>query len=435
MVKTKNKPGKACCCSDCAVRPGLSDDARECCYCVSDQLCVHIEIDSDTVPAPCDASCACSGDDCDCFDEWGSLTWDDVNCWWDGDVTCGSTTIDFRVQIKKISGVCKVCVTSTCLDMGGSGSDCFALNTCGDYNDGCLTSGDGFTLSFTGDLSSGCGNNDCSDATITITAQNIINPQPVSEMCPDCDCVCECVCLTYTEDGCSEVQKACWDGSKFQATFNDDCSWSSQVATITLVKEDGCCNWNLATSRGTVAIARQSAGCPRPDITWNLTSPTATLTMECTECGDECPVQPSCCTPDPVPTVIYARVCNGQGCGVDCITLNLVSFTSTNWTWQGEGTIQCSEIPKPECEEFGVMIEVECIDSGEGGTIWDINIYCPADGYGAPVDGGPTVSSVCDPLCLVSKTFSFSDGGICSDYSCIDGNTGYDVCVSEEPCP
>ena len=99
------------------------------------------------------------------------------------------------------------------------------------------------------------------------------------------------------------------------------------------------------------------------------------------------------------------------------------------------GTIQCSEIPKPECEEFDVMIEVECIDSGEGGTIWDINIYCPANGYGAPVDGGPTVSSVCDPLCLVSKTFDFSDGGICSDYSCIDGNTGYDVCVSEEPCP
>ena len=430
MVKTKNKPGKACCCSDCAVRPGLSDDARECCYCVSDQLCVHIEIDSDTVPAPCDASFAFSGDDCDCFDEWGSLTWDDVNCWWDGDVTCGSTTIDFRVQIKKISGVCKVCVTSTCLDMGGSGSDCFALNTCGDYNDGGLTSGDGFTLSFTGDLSSGCGNNDCSDATITITAQNIINPQPVSEMCPDCDCVCECVCLTYTADGCSEVQKACWDGSKFQATFNGDCSWSSQVATITLVKEDGCCNWNLATSRGTVAIARQSTGCPRPDITWNLTSPTATLTMECTECGDDCPVQPACCLPaETIPLVIYARICEGT-CDLVCAPLTLVSVTSTNILWKGPATIECTQQPDG-CDDYDIEIEVECIDSGKDGTIWDVNIHCDGS-LAIQASGG---SSNCDPLCL-TRHFGLGPGtSPCSTYACDSASAGYDVCISEEPCP
>lgn len=421
MVSSKNRPCIDCCCSDCGARPP-KDVREECCYCLCDELCVTITAQEVTGTGS-DTDCTCRG--CSCWKAYGVLTWSSATCTYTGTVSCGLVSIPITATPVVCDAGCFLCIDSACLNVNGDCSGtgtgtsdyCFALS-CGNYKKkGCSQTG-GPIISFQADIS-GCGDLNCTNATVDISCTSFVpatvetgtgTGSPVTT-CKDCNCICECLCITYEENGCSILRKACWSGHGWTVTFNDNgCAWATQTATIEFVRmSDGCCGLNLTTTRGTVLNPEQAVSCPRPTNSWTIQdahtgtgSPDATLTIECAVC-DQCSQHLGCCDTedDEIPQRIYAKVCDGLACDDTCIPLDLWYITDTTTAWRGTGTWLCENADYPygpQCYESTVDIEFVCVDTGTTGA-QDLLIYCNGS-LQYEFDVLDEVEQSCQPICF-----------------------------------
>ena len=430
MVRIKNSGCRKCCCNDCGIQP--KGDAKLCCYCHCDELCVTVSIvPVGPDPIPCDVDCICQLLPlCECVESRGILSWDADECYFSGAIRCGTSLIDLQVQIKRYSGVCYVCVDSSCLGLSGEegGNGCFPLAECGEYGDDCEAK-ETTLLDFTIDIS-GCGDVDCGDARIVIKCQNVINPQPNppdTKICKDCDCVCECICITYTEGGCTEAKLACYDDEKHQwvATFDGDCPFALQTITIQLIADSaGCCRWKLTSTRGSVDGFDPPTFCPRPNEIWTLNDIGATVEIACSTC-DVCELDAVCCNFD-LPETLYARICSD--CDVDwCLELTFQGATASSASWKSNDFIfLCKDALDFACKEITMAIEFVCL---ENGTLWQIVLWC--QDVAVQIEE-PDI--LCEPFCA-SHTHVLLDSQPAScGYKGVECISVYEICISERKC-
>ncbi len=400
------RPG--CCCSVCGKK--LADPNSLCCGCVCDALCVTI-IGGGVVECPPSAGTG-SGETCGCTEVTAKVDWVDADCAWVGTVVCGTLAIDLKFEVLQLDGDCYFCLTSDCLGLSqfrtgtGTGDECQVITPgcgqdkfCGEFTrDGDQRQGsdpDAPLGEWRFDASD-CGDLMCTSVIIEAICAERINPagRGTDRICTNCDCVCNCVCLTYEEDAClSQTERVCY---VYEGTGTDSDSWThtftcpdgDQTVTITLERgSDGCCEWHLETSRGTVEDASTGTGadasnkksnCPTTAHTWTLTDTTGTggsgsVTISCAECI-ECLID-TCCCADPLPQTLTATVYNVNECPcVDGtqISLSLVEITEgvggTGAAWQGDGAF---------CDLCSFRIIVRC--SPDATCVWTLE-WCDGGG-------------------------------------------------------
>ncbi len=418
--------GTDCCCSKCGVR----SDGSGCCLCACKELCV-------TVAGPANA-CEQVGV-CDCHGAQIVAVWDAALCAWTADVICGDLSIDLQFSLKQSNGSCSVCLTSTCLNLTDV---CQSFPTdpdgCGNHLRDCdQATGDGFPIEWTVDAS-GCGDVNCTSVTISISCTTYINPagEGAASICKDCDCVCRCLCITLNEPSCDDCTVlACWNGSGWVATFTEatccpGLGLADQTVTITIEADaDGCCQWRLAVSLGTIngsAVAKTT--CPDAGPSWTVDVPDTThvITIACATC-DNCGLQRNCC-PNPIPETLTATIVDDGGCEcMDGLSTTLVhDATEDNWI----GTITV-----PRCTgDFEIDLTLEC-----GAIIPSGNCRCfSLDTVEADCDSGrlnisPDSGCSCDPLSLTFGVYSSDCGGECAESGpgCSDVACTYKIKITE----
>ncbi|KKN40962.1 hypothetical protein LCGC14_0727940 [marine sediment metagenome] len=343
-----------CCCSACGKK--LADPNSLCCSCVCDKLCVTIS-GGGVVECPPTTGTG-SGETCGCTEVTVAVDWDDTQCAWVGIVACGSLSIDLKFEVLNLEGDCYFCLTSDCLGLiqlgtgTGTGDECQLITPgcgqdkfCGEFTkDGDQRTGwdpDVLLGNWTADASD-CGDLVCTSVEIRAICADRTNPagRGTTRVCTDCDCVCNCVCLTYEEDACDpQTVKVCWRGETgtgsdgpWEHTFTG-CPDGDQTVTITIERgDDGCCEWHLETTRGTVTTPNVKTDCPRADHTWGITglaaAGTATVEIACAECT-ECLVQTTCCD-DPLPRTLTGTIQPTDLCPTASGTVTLVVTSIDN---------------------------------------------------------------------------------------------------------
>lgn len=285
-----------CCCSRCGVQ--LPPSAGNCCLCVCDTLCLEVrEVGEGS---------------CNCDVVFLRIPWSHAECAYSGTIVCGSLSIDVRFDIKKCSdGTCRLCLTSTCLELDGqcsSGTACNEFTSggvnsdCGTYRRDCTQDGgwdETWNVNATGCLPPDT-EISCPSITINVRCYDRVNPagSGTTRKCKDCDCVCDCVTMSYEEVSAYQESKlVCWDGSwvhTFQFCPNDP-----QTVTVELVRDDdtGCCNWKVAITKGVFAEGYPGAGttialiktdCPDIDIDLGIDLPGEDIGMLSIGCNLSC---------------------------------------------------------------------------------------------------------------------------------------------------
>lgn len=363
--------GPGCCCSVCGKK--LATPNSLCCGCVCDALCVTIDGEVYGGVVECLPTTGTgSGETCGCVQVTTKVGWDDDECAWIGTVGCGGLSIDLKFEILEIDGDCYVCLTSDCLGLiqlrtgTGTGDECGLITpgcnswegeSCGSY----VKDGDqdgGINADWTVDASD-CGDLMCGSIDINAVCADRTNPagKGIDRLCIDCDCVCNCICITYLEDTACGVQivQSCmdsWTGTgsnRWEHTFAG-CPGGDQTVTISLKRRDsdGCCLWELETTRGSVTNPEQKAACPDATHTWNLTGLDAdaagAVDIACAECN-ECKVQTGCCQ-DPLPMTLTGTIVPTASCGSASGTVSFSVFSieeippaGTKVTYKGSATI------------------------------------------------------------------------------------------------
>ena len=433
----------SCCCSECGVRTG----SPQCCLCSCRDLCV-------TVTGPANGCNQPSV--CDCQGAQAVFVWNKTLCAWAGTIACGDASIDLKFVLKDCDDGCFLCLSSTCLNLDGicptgsdSDADCKVLTAgiagCGKYIRNCDQSAGTNDLSLTWSVNaSDCGDADCTSLTIDVRCAPYVNPVGVdaARICKDCDCICKCLCITLNEPSCDDcTKKACWNGSGWVATFTDatccpGVGLDDQTVTITIERRtDGCCQWRLAVSLGTITTsevvktvcptAKNTSGGP---VSWTVDVPDTThvITLTCAGC-DNCGLQRNCC-PNPIPETLTATLLNDSGCEcLDGISTTLVHDVMED-RWEGTITV-------PRCTgDFKIDLTLECnaiIPSG--------NCRCfSLDTSEATCDSGrinvsPDSGCSCDPVSMTFGVYNSDCGGECegSEPGCADVACTYKITITE----
>ena len=240
--------------------------------------------------------------------------------------------------------------------------------------------------------------------------------------CTDCKCYCRCLCVTYqSSDGVLERGIAC---------EQRDIYGCRTVFSVTLADKelefylrcDGCETLSTVLGMsgldgGTLVTEKElDILCPDGlEAQWTYqiaNSQTATIYVECVQCGSECSVDELgvhvLCCPDRetnIPRVLYATIESAVDCpSLDGAVIPLaldsaLGADSSCWT----GTITVPLFGGTCIQRISVM----CTGDGAGGNVWRITqTEC---GIGTSSTHNATVIS-CDPLEL---TITFYGVGCC----------------------
>lgn len=251
--------------------------------------------------------------------------------------------------------------------------------------------------------------------------------------CTDCKCYCRCLCVTYqSSDGILERGIACEnrndDGCR--TTFNvtlagndlefylrcDGCEVLSTVLGM-----NGLYGGTLVTEQELDVL------CPNGlEGQWTYqiaNNQTATIYVQCVQCGSECTINElgttSPCCPERetnIPRMLYATF----GSSPDCPSLDgaVVPMTldsplgATGSCWSGTITVEVFGQP---CTQ---RVTVRCVDDGMGNNVWRISQTECSTGTSS-TDDASVIS--CDPLEL-GVTFN----GV----GCCEGGIGAEVGVT-----
>lgn len=408
--------GSCCCCSKCGV--ALPADVAVCCLCSCDQLCVSLE---SLTGVGVGSECPGYTDDCNCLKEIAVVPWDQDECAYIGEVSCGSVTVDLRFDVKICDGQCHLCLTSTCLGLDGvcgvSGTgvnadveDCLPFTPgningdCGKYLRDCDQSG-GWDESWTVNAVDCEPGTNCTSMLIHAECYPRVNPagEGLNRLCKDCDCVCENLLFDYEEQDCTPpTQVVQFDGGGWYATFDCD---NDQTITIVIDRDSitGCCNWKITASKGqlydevTATLVDElyiKTSCPNINETIDINigqEGTATLELSCASC-DEVPLceQNVGAIQCLKATVIVTDDIYGDLSWLDGLVVFLSLDAGTPYQWYGHTALACPlpENPgEPTASETRYLgIRILCEDSVGETSGFNGQMYYELTGFGSTWD-------------------------------------------------
>ncbi len=414
------KTNKCCCtCDGCFIWSG-----GECCQCIPERICVRAQ----------------SGDAyCNCEDVTVSISWDDESRSYAGFV-CG---IDVRLYFKEVYGECMLCLESYCAGLTGDDALCEAVDCSYLPN---------MELTFDIDASD-CGDEECTDVTLTVTPEKLIEVS----FCSGCPCVPECICF-YMDvfDGnamqgqpiCSATSVVCSDDDgryepicwNWTSDWPEECDLpgSIDVELCLVADETGQCSLKLT---GTVAdtdveTAYECGGGDPPESPSNDPRPVlvpggepcpdgfgysacfvtdegnavwiTAFPARCRECTHQC-----CCGINA--DQIFATITNAAGCWTNkwspkqCCNCADGLVVVMDKVSQCTGPNVSSWIGSAEFCSSTIELELICRTGDNDPTNWDLNFSLG----GAPPCNfalvfNPEEASTCDPFHLVFTDIFFT---------------------------